>query len=54
MLKESEKAGDGFAKGGRGCNQAEDQVIAGGEVIEMARVDENVVVAEEADGEIFV
>lgn len=36
------------------CDEAEDEVIAGGEVIEMTRVKEDMLVAEEVDSEIFV
>jgi hypothetical protein len=36
------------------CNEAKDEVIAGGEVVEVAGVEEDVVVAEEMDGEGFV
>ena len=36
------------------CNETEDQVIWGGEIVEVAGVKEDVVVAEEMDGEVFV
>ena len=36
------------------CDEAEDEVIAGGEVIEMTRVEKDVVIAEEVDSEIFL
>ena len=37
-----------------GCDQAEDEVVIGGEVVEVAGVEEYVVVAEEVDGQGFV
>jgi len=45
---------EGFAEGEWGCDQAEDEVVVGGKVVEMAGVEEDVVVAEEVDGEGFV
>jgi hypothetical protein len=35
-------------------NEAKDEVIAGGKVVEVAGVEEDVVVAEEVDGYVFV
>ena len=45
---------DTLAEGGWGCDQAKDKVIVGGEVIEVAGMEEDVEMAEEMDGEIFV
>jgi hypothetical protein len=37
-----------------GCDEAEDEVVAGGEVVEVAGMEEDVVMTEEMDGEVFV
>ena len=37
-----------------GCDEAEDEVVAGGEVVEVAGMEEDVVMKEEMDGEVFV
>ena len=44
----------GRLKRGLRCDEAEDEVVVGGKVVEMAGVEEDVVLAEEVDGEIFV
>jgi len=44
----------GCAKSGLRCDEAEDEVVFGGEVVEVAGVEEDVVMAEEVDGESFV
>lgn len=36
------------------CNEAKDEVIVGGEVVEVAGVEEYVVMAEEMDGQVSV
>ena len=45
---------DAAAEVGRGGDEAEDEVAIGGEVVEMAGVDEDAMLSKEADGEIFV
>lgn len=45
---------DALAEVSRGCDQAEDKMIGGGEIVEVARVEEDMVMAEEMDGEGFV
>ena len=45
---------DAFAEIGSWRDEAEDEVVGGGEVVEVAGVQEDVVVAEDVDGEIFV
>ena len=39
---------------GGGSDEAEDEVVGGGEVVEVARVEKDVMVAEEVDGHVFV
>ena len=54
LLKTGEELLDGFAECGLGCDEAQDQVATGREVVEVAGVEEDVVVTEEVDGEGFV
>ena len=39
---------------GGGCDEAEDEKTIGGKVVEMAGVEQDVVIAEKMDGEVFV
>ena len=43
-----------MAEVGAGCDEAQDEKAVGGKVVEMAGVEEDVVIAEKADGEVFV
>ena len=53
-IKFAQDAFDGSLKRSLWCEEAEDEVVGGGEVVEVTRVDEDVVVAEKVDGEVFV
>ena len=54
LRKRGEEAGEAFAEGGGGGDEAEDEVAVGEEVVKVAGVDEEVVIAEEMDGEVLV
>jgi len=46
--------GESMAEVGAGCDEAQDEKAVAGKVVEMAGVEEDLVIAEKIDGEVFV